>query len=117
MAWREIPLDAHPNQEFNITVDAGDGNNVPLIMHIRYNTEGEFWRMDISDGKTGTMLVSGVPLVTGGRPSANIMKQFEHLGIGGAVILAMTDKTLRDYPSISDLGTDFVLLWGSGAIQ
>lgn len=112
MAWNEIPLDTYPDQEFAITVEVGE-ENIPLIMRLRYNTEGSFWHMDISDGNTGEMLIAGVPLVTGEFPAANILRQFEYIGIGAAVVLAVTDKTASDIPGLNDLGTDFVLLWGS----
>ena len=39
--------------------------------------------------------------------------KFQHLGLGTAIILPMTDKALSDRPGLSDLGTDFVLVWGS----
>ena len=51
MAWNEIPLDPTPDQEFRVTVAVGDENK-PLVIRLRYNTEGEFWRMDVSDGNT-----------------------------------------------------------------
>lgn len=112
MAWHEIPLDTYPDQEFSITVEVND-MNIPLIMRLRYNTEGDFWHMDVSDGVTGEMLISNIPLVTGEYPAADILRQFEHIGIGQAVVLAVTDNTAGEIPGLSDLGTDFVLLWGS----
>ena len=116
MSWHEIPLDTTPDQEFHITVEA-NGQNIPLILHIRYNTEGQFWKMDISDGRTAKMLISGVPLVTGEYPAADLLRPFSYLGIGSAMVLNVTDATERDIPGLFDLGTDFILLWGSGDIE
>lgn len=112
MAWNEIPLDPTPDQEFRVTVTVGDENK-PLVIRLRYNTEGKFWRMDVSDGNTLEMLISGIPLVTGEYPAADLLRQFQHFGLGTAVILPMTERTLSDRPGFSDLGTDFVLVWGS----
>lgn len=112
MAWNEIPLDCTPDQEFRVTVNVND-ENIPLLIRIRYNTEGEFWHMDITDGNSAEMLIANVPLVTGEYPSADLLRQFQHLGLGTAVILPMTAKTLRDRPGLSDLGTDFILVWGT----
>ena len=67
MSWHVIPLDTTPDQEFFVSVDVG-GRNVYLLLHLRYNTEGRFWKMDVSDGTTREMLISGVPLVTGLAP-------------------------------------------------
>ena len=116
MSWHEIPLDNTPDQEFHITVEANE-KNIPLIMRLRYNTEGNFWHMDISDGNTGKMMISNVPLVTGQFPAADMMRQFQHMGIGSAIILNVTDKTAGNIPGMFDLGTDFILLWGSGDIE
>lgn len=111
MAWHVIPLDTTPDQEFYVSVDV-NGRNVYLYLHIRYNTEGNFWKMDVSDGTTREMLISGVPLVTGLRPSADLMKQFHHFGIGSALIVPNTNASEYDIPGFFDLGTDFLLVWG-----
>lgn len=111
MAWHVIPLDTTPDQEFDVSVDVG-GENIYLLLHLRFNTEGQFWKMDVSDGKTRKMLISGVPLVTGEYPSADLMRQFQHLGIGSAVIVQNSDLTEENIPGLFDLGTDFLLLWG-----
>lgn len=112
MALYEIPLDTTPDQQFRITVDI-NGENVPLVMRLRYNTEGDFWHMDISDGITGEMRLSNVPLLTGQYPAANIMRQFKYMGLGDAVIVKTTDGAESDSPDFYNLGTDFVLVWGS----
>ncbi len=111
MAWHVIPLDTTPDQEFDVTVDVG-GNNVYLVLHLRFNTEGEFWRMDITDGRTRKMLLSGAPLLTGEYPAADLLRQFQHFGIGNAIIVKSTDITYDDIPGLFDLGSDFLLLWG-----
>ena len=110
MAWYEIPLDTTPDQEFSVTVSVGD-ENIPLILHLRYNTEGEYWRMDISN-KTGKMLIAIVPMLTGQGMSCDILRQFGYMGIGSAIILPVTDERDSDSPNIINLGTDFVLIWG-----
>ena len=116
MGWNIVPLDTYPDKTIHVTVPAQNDSNAQLILHLRYNTEGEFWRMDISDSQ-GNELVTGVPLLTGEYPAANILKQFDYLGIGSAVILKMTEAADADIPGLSDLGTDFVLIWGDGDLD
>lgn len=111
MAWYEIPLDPNPDQQFNITVTVGE-ENVGLILHLRYNTEGEFWHMDVSDGSTEEMLLSNVPLLTGEYPAADILRQFEYIGIGQAIVLKVTDGASGDFPNLDNLGSDYILVWG-----
>ena len=116
MAWNVVPLETYPDQVIHVTVPAQNKQNVQLILHLRYNTEGGFWRMDISDSQDN-MLVSGAPLLTGEYPAANILQQFDYLGIGSAIILNMTEATDADIPGLSDLGTDFVLIWGDSDVD
>ena len=111
MAWFEIPLDSDVDQEFDVTVEVGE-ENVDMTLHLRYNTEGDFWKMDISDGNTGDMLVSNVPLLTGYSFSADMLRQFGYVGIGSAMVVKMTDTADGDFPNIDNLGTDYVLVWG-----
>ena len=115
MAWLEIPLDTTPDCEFSINVNV-DGKSVPLIMRTRYNTEGKFWKLDISDGITGDMLISNAPLVTGQRIAANFLRQFAHFDIGEAIVLKVTDGADGDIPDPGNLGTDFLLVWGSETV-
>lgn len=114
--WNIVPLDTMPNRKIHVTVKTQGNVNKQLVLHLRYNTEGEFWRMDISDTQDN-MIISGVPLVTGEYPAANILKQFNYLGIGSAVVLRVTDDEDKDIPDMSNLGTDFVLAWGDGDVD
>lgn len=111
MAWYEIPLDPTLDQEFNVTVEVGE-ENVDLLLHLRYNTEGDFWRMDISDGNSQEMLICNVPMLTGEYPAADILEQFEYVGIGQAIVLKVSDAAAGDFPNIENLGTDYILVWG-----
>ena len=113
MAWYKIPLDPEDEQRFDITLDIA-GESVDLNLHLRYNSEGDFWSMDIAQASDGTMLISNMPLLTGEYPAADILGQFQHLGLGSSVVIKTTDETVLDYPNLESLGTDFVLMWGSG---
>lgn len=116
MAWNIVPLETYPDQIIHVTVSSQNENNVQLILHLRYNTEGDFWHMDISDSRNNA-LITGIPLLTGEYPAANILQQFDYLGIGSAIILKMTEMTEADIPGLTDLGTDFVLAWGDGEVN
>ena len=111
MGWHTIPLDTTPDQQFSVTVDVG-GKNVPLILHFRYNTEGDFWHMDVTDARSQKMLISNLPIVTGQYPAADLLRQHQYLGIGSALVVKNTETTEADTPGLFDLGTDFLLLWG-----
>lgn len=109
--WSYVPLDGTHNVRLRITVPL-ESKNVPLMLHLRYNTEGSFWRMDVYDGLSGAALASGVPLVTGVYPGHDLLAPLEYLGIGSAFIAPLSDALAVDFPDDKTLGSDFVLAWG-----
>lgn len=116
MAWYEIPLDPEDEQQFDIVVEV-DGQSVFLNLHLRYNSEGDFWHMDVALQDTDEILISNVPLLTGEYPSADILAQFQHFGLGSAMIIKASDDIENDFPSFEEIGTDFILVWGSGDVE
>jgi hypothetical protein len=82
-----------------------------LTFSISYNEPGGYWFMAVSDAKTKTLLLDAVPLVTGQYPAADLLGQYEYLGIGSAVIVP-TSSLANDIPDDTNLGTDYVLVWG-----
>ena len=104
-----IPLTSDPDQTIAATIPI-NGKNVTLKFRVRYNTQGNYWWLTISD-KGGNVLVDGLPLVTGDYPAADILEQYQYLGIGSAVVVNVGNTTL-DIPDSTTLGTDFVLVWG-----
>ena len=113
MAWKVIPLEPEPDQEFHVVVEVG-GENVALLIRLRYNTEGRCWFMTITDPSDGVVQVDSIPLVTGEYPAADFMRQYNHLGLGSAIILPVSDVPPTEIPDLFNLGTEFVLCWGDG---
>jgi len=72
--------------------------------------------MSISN-QAGTPIVSGVPLITGIYPAANILAPYQYLGIGSAYVLNSSGTTSPDYPNATDLGTDFVLIFDNTPVN
>jgi hypothetical protein len=113
MAWNIIPLDPDPDQEFYVVVEVGR-QNIALIIRLRYNTEGECWFMSIKNPRDGKLLLDSAPLVTGEYPAADMLRQYQYLGLGSAMIIPTTNVPPTEIPDLSNLGTEFVLVWGSG---
>jgi hypothetical protein len=114
MANAIIPLDNSPNQNFQVTVNV-DGNLITLAIELRYNSMAGYWVMTISD-TLGNIVLDSIPLITGVWPAANLLRQYQYLGIGSAYILNASGPIPGlDYPNNTDLGSDFVLLWGDSA--
>lgn len=105
-----IPLTSDPDQKFNCTIPI-DGKNVTLSLSIRFNTAGNYWVLSISDPKTGALILDSIPILTGKYPSANILGQYEYLRLGSACIIKSGNSS-SDYPDSTNLGTDFLLVWG-----
>ena len=113
MAWYTVPLDTTPEQEIDITLDMGD-EALDLTLHLTYNTEGDFWRMDIRRQEDDEILIANLPMLTGEYPAADLLGQFQYLGIGSAVILKLSDDVISDYPDLESFGTEFALFWYDG---
>jgi hypothetical protein len=105
-----IPLTSDPNQELQINPIV-DGAALNLRLNISWNEMAQYWTMKISDPKTGGCILDSIPLVAGDYPAANLLGQFAYLGIGSAYIINAGQVPI-DSPDDTNLGTDFILLWG-----
>lgn len=101
-----IPTDCSPNQTFTSTIPV-DGKRLKLNFFLRYNTEQECWEMDVLSEERKPLLNS-IPLVSG----INILEQYSYLKIGSAYIVKVEPNNRVDRPNDSNLGTDFLLVWG-----
>lgn len=109
MAYKIIPLTSDPNQKLSVTLPINN-INLTLNLTVRYNTVANYWVMTIAD-KDNDLILDSVPLITGGYSAADILGQYQYLGIGSAYIVNVGNSAL-DYPDDTCLGTDFVLVWG-----
>jgi hypothetical protein len=110
MAYKIVPLIPNANQSFTCTLPI-DAKNMTLAFSFIYNGIGGYWFMSVTDVKTKTLLLDAVPLVTGEFPAADLLGQYGYLGIGSAVIVP-TSSMASDIPDGTNLGTDYVLVWG-----
>jgi hypothetical protein len=106
MALQQIPLDTAPNQTWAVTVNINGGSQ-SFFCELNYNELSQYWTMNISAVNQNFSL-SGIPLVTG----LNILAQFAYLGIGSIYVINSSGVASPNFPNDSDLGSDFILLWG-----
>lgn len=109
MSYKIIPLTNNPNQKLSITLPV-NGKNITLNLTVRYNTMANYWVMTIAD-KTGTILADSIPIIAGEYPAADILGQYQYLGIGSAVVVNASNTDL-DIPNDVSLGVDHYLVWG-----
>lgn len=110
----QIPISSDPNQTFNVTIPV-DGKNITLGFYLRWNDQAGYWMMTIYNYLTNTYYIDSLPLISGILPSANLLKMFSYLRIGSCYLLNVSG-TKDDYPTVSNLGTDFLLFWGDTEI-
>jgi hypothetical protein len=115
MSYKIIPLTPSANQSLTCTLPV-DSKNITLSFTFTYNTPGGYWFMSVTDTKTNALLLDAVPMVTGEYPSADLLSQYEYLGIGSATIMPTSSLT-TDIPDFSNLGTDYLLVWGDTVRQ
>jgi len=104
-----IPLTNSPNQSLTCVLNV-DGETLALGLDLNFNETAGYWELAIFDS-SGTPLLSNIPLLCGGFPSANLLGQFIYMALGSAYIINASGVA-KDSPDDTDLGTDFVLIWG-----
>ena len=112
MNYVEIPLTTDPNQNFIITIPV-DNKNITLSLFIRFNSIGNYWVMQVKD-KSGNILIDSLPLITGDYPAGDLLGQYQYLNIGSATLIK-TGSSAQDNPNSTNLGSDFILVWGDSA--
>jgi hypothetical protein len=115
MAYKIIPLTPNANQSFTCTLPI-DSMNITLAFTFTYNGIAGYWFMSVSSVKTNELLLDGTPLVTGEFPAADLLGQFEYLGIGSATIVP-TNSLAKDRPDDTNFGTEYVLVWGDTVVS
>ena len=110
MADQIIPLTNSPNQAFTVSL-AVDGGTKLLTFNLHFAEKAGYWVMSVTDALTGVLLLGSIPLITGAYPNGNLIGQFAYLGIGSAYLPNVSGSQM-DYPDDTNLGTDFVLVWG-----
>lgn len=105
-----VPLSNSPNQNLIVPLNI-DGVVKDYYLTLRYNEIAGYWAMTVQD-QLSKVIIDSLPMITGEAPSANVLGQFAHLGIGSAYIINASSVQSPDYPNSGNLGTDFVLIWG-----
>lgn len=109
MACKIIPLTSDPNQSLTITLPIGE-ENITLDLVVRFNTVANYWVMTVKDND-GITLIDSLPILPGEYPAADILGQYQYLGIGSAFIVNASNTDL-DIPNDISLGVDHFLIWG-----
>lgn len=105
-----LPVTCRPNQTFKTKIVV-DKENIELTIHLNFREVCGYWTMDLLD-KEGKMLLSNAPLIKADDPADNLLYQFDYLSLGYLMIYE-ANNTGAQYPGATQLGTDFLLVWGS----
>jgi len=103
-----VPLTSSPYQTLTVTLNV-DGKTLKLQLTVYFSEMAQYWLMDIANG-SGTPILASLPLITGDWPASNILAQYAYLGIGSVQIINV-GQVSDDYPTSSNLGTSFIMLW------
>jgi len=136
VSLQQIPLTNSPNQQLTASLTV-DGAPLTLNLGINYAEMTGYWLLSITDANNN-LLIASVPMICGGYPAANLLKQQRYLGIGSAYLVNASNLAPgqggslgygagdygggayggdsgqggSDYPNSTNLGTDFQLWWG-----
>jgi hypothetical protein len=112
MSAQVIPLTSAPNQSLNVSLNV-NGAVLRLQLFIYFNEMAQYWSMDISDS-SANLLISGIPLLTGSWPAANLLAQYGYMNIGSAYMINL-GQVVDDYPNSMELGKNFLMVWSDNA--
>lgn len=104
-----LPVTSQPNQTFKTVIPLGK-RNVELTIGLSFLEVAGFWTMDITN-QYGVMLLSNLPLLTGG----NLLAPYSYLNLGELQVVKR-NPTYEDRPNSAQLGTDFILVWGEADV-
>ena len=107
-----VPLTNAPNQTLSVALNV-DGAVLRLNLTITFSEMAQYWLMSISDAQNN-LLLSSIPLITGVWPAANLLAQQAYMKIGSAYVINL-GMVADDYPTDTELGTGFLLLWDDTA--
>ena len=108
--YQYVPLQPLPNQSFRITAALSSSTNKNLNIFLKWNKVALYWEMTISD-TSGNCLVDSIPLLAGVAPTINLLRKYSYLNIGSCYIINISNIK-ETQPDDTNLGTDFVMLWG-----
>ena len=106
-----VPLTTLPNQTFNIVIPV-DGVNRTFKMDLWYNEVAEYWLLSCTDIKTDEVLFRNLPLLTSMNTTFNILRQLSYKEIGMAGVLPRVIEFSKSMPDDTNLGSEYVLVWG-----
>jgi hypothetical protein len=105
-----IPVTNKPNQRFDCVLEFDD-KSVTYQFDFRYNESGKIWMMTITDPTTNEIILDSIPVLGGIQSLSDLLYQHAYLLIGSAFVMNISNVP-KDSPDDTDLGNDFVLLWG-----
>jgi hypothetical protein len=107
-----VPLTPSTNQTLSVALPV-NGGNIALTLAVSYNTPGGYWWLSITDD-TGNLLIDAVPLIGGGFPAADVLRQYQYLAVGSAYVVPASTG-LPDAVAFDALGASYYLVWNDGA--
>jgi hypothetical protein len=108
--YQIVPVDSSPNQSLQVTLNV-NGDNKVVDLRLWYNEVAAYWVLTIIEPVTGNILIDSIPLMSGDYPMGNILASYSYMNLGSLYVVNFA-KVPTDRPDHTNLGTDFLLIWG-----
>lgn len=110
MVLSVLPVVSEPNQTFECTLPV-DEKNRKFRFFFQWNPIGEYWQFNLYDlNNNGNQVLNNQVVYCINYPYNNIIKKFLYKEIGSLYVVST--GTNKDRPNFTNLGTDFILIWG-----
>lgn len=110
MNYFSIPLTSAPDQTFTTTVNINN-ENVTASFRIRYNSIGKYWTITMYTSGNDQNIVDDVVVYCGYEYYNDLLEPYKYKMIGSLFVVPRKIG-LSDYPSMTNLNSDYWLVWG-----
>ena len=111
MVLSVLPVNSSQNQTFEASLPIDDKNR-RFKFFFSWNPIGQYWQFNLYDqNKDGIQVLNNMPIFSIDYPYNNIILIYEYKEIGSLYLVNIGNAS-GDRPSISNLGTDWIMVWG-----
>lgn len=109
----KIPLTTAPNQTFTCNIPINN-ENIRFRFFLSYNEQAQYWLMTLTRVSDNKELLTNIPLIVSKSRFMDLFCQLDYMKIGFCII-SPVDEDQKSMPDDTDLGTNYLMIWGDNS--